>query len=100
MTGSSTRRALLLALAALAAPPSARAQSEQDRAKAAVESGQVKPLKAILKSVRKRYEGEVLDAELHEIGGRWMYRVRVLTKDGQVVDVGVDGASGQIVGAE
>jgi uncharacterized membrane protein YkoI len=47
--------------------------------------------------VRKQYKGEVLDAQLLDLGGAWIYRVRVLTKDGQVLDIGVDGQSGQII---
>lgn len=92
------RIVLAPALAALlfAAAP-AHADSEQDRAREAVESGQVKPLKQILKAVRKDYKGEVLDAKLLERGGGWIYRIKVLSKDGQVFDIGVDGQSGQIV---
>ena len=74
------------------------ADSQQDRAREAVESGRVKPLKAILKAVRKQVDGRVLDAELLEYGGVWIYRLRVLTKDGQVLDIGVDGQSGRILG--
>lgn len=96
------RRFLTLGLACfaavflLAAAP-ARADSDQDRAREAVQSGQVKPLNQILKAVRKQYKGEVLDAQLLDLGGTWIYRVRILTKDGQVLDVGVDGQSGQII---
>jgi uncharacterized membrane protein YkoI len=62
-----------------------------------VDSGEVRPLKQILKSVRRDYEGDVLDATLTDRGGRWMYWIRLLTPDGQVLDLGVDGASGQIL---
>jgi uncharacterized membrane protein YkoI len=86
-----------LAVALLLAGAPAWSDSDQDRARAAVESGEVKPLKQILKSVRKAYKGEVLDAELLDLGGFWMYRVRVLSDDGQVYDLGVDGRSGEIV---
>jgi len=86
-----------LAAAFLLAAAPASADSDQDRARAAVQSGQVKPLNQILKAVRKQYKGEVLDAQLLDLGGAWVYRVRVLTKDGQVLDIGVDGQSGQII---
>lgn len=86
-----------LAAAFLLAAAPASADSDQDRARAAVQSGQVKPLNQILKAVRKQYKGEVLDAQLLDLGGAWIYRVRVLTKDGQVLDIGVDGQSGQII---
>jgi uncharacterized membrane protein YkoI len=86
----------LVALLLLGAGP-ACADSDQDRARAAVESGEVKPLNAILKSVRKQYKGQVLDTQLLDLGGRWVYRIRMLTQDGKVLDIGVDGRSGQIM---
>lgn len=88
--------ACLAAAVLLAAAPAA-ADSDQDRAREAVQSGQVKPLNQILKAVRRQYKGEVLDAQLLDLGGAWIYRVRLLTKEGQVLDIGVDGQSGQIV---
>ena len=88
--------ACLLALTLLGAAP-AYADSDQDRAQAAVESGEVKPLGAILKAVRQKYKGQVLDTQLLDLGGQWIYRVRFLTKDGQALDIGVDGKSGQII---
>ena len=96
------RRFLSLGLACLAAAvllavAPAAADSDQDRAREAVQSGQVKPLNQILKAVRRQYKGEVLDAQLLDLGGAWIYRVRLLTKEGQVLDIGVDGQSGQIV---
>jgi hypothetical protein len=72
-------------------------QNDQDRARAAVQSGKVKPLDAILRSVRKKYRGQVLDAQLFDLGNGWIYRIRLLTQDGRVLDIGVDGRSGQIV---
>jgi len=88
--------ACLLALTLPGAAP-AFADSDQDRARAAVESGEVKPLGVILKSVRQKYKGQVLDTQLLDTGGRWIYRVRFLTKDGQALDIGVDGKSAQII---
>ncbi|MGH6879859.1 PepSY domain-containing protein [Hypericibacter sp.] len=88
--------ACLLALTLFSAAP-AFADSDQDRARAAVESGEVKPLGAILKTVRQKYKGQVLDTQLLDLGGHWVYRVRLLTQDGQALDIGVDGKSGQII---
>jgi uncharacterized membrane protein YkoI len=99
------RRLLCLGLACCLAAPvlapfEASADSDQDRARAAVQSGEVKPLSQILKTVRKQYKGRVLDAQLIDLGGAWVYRVRVLTQDGQVLDIAVDGRSGQIIGVQ
>ena len=91
---------LLLLGAAPLAPTAVMADNDQDRAREAVQSGQVRPLNQILKSVRKQYKGEVLDAQLYDFGGQWVYQVRLLTKDGQVLDIAVDGRSGQIIGVQ
>jgi uncharacterized membrane protein YkoI len=88
--------ACLMALMLMSTMP-AHADSEQDRARAAVEAGEVKPLNQILRSVRQQYKGQVLDSQLFDQGGRWVYRVRLLTKDGKVLDIGVDGKSGRIL---
>lgn len=82
------------------APGPPAPQNEQDRARAAVQSGKVKPLGVILQSVRRRYKGQVLDAQLFETGNGWIYRVRMLTQDGRVLDIGVDARSGQILGVQ
>ena len=60
-------------------------------------SGPAVSLKEVRRIVRRQFGGEILDTQLYETGGGWIYRVRVLQKDGRVVDVGVDGNSGQII---
>ena len=60
-------------------------------------SGPAVSLKEVRRIVRRQFGGEILDTQLYETGGGWIYRVRVLQKDGRVVDVGVDGNTGQIV---
>lgn len=60
-------------------------------------SGPTVSLKEVRRIVRRQFGGEILDTQLYETGGGWIYRVRVLQKDGRVVDVGVDGNTGQIV---
>ncbi len=60
-------------------------------------SGPAVSLKEVRRIVRRQIDGEILDTQLYETGGGWIYRVRVLQKDGRVVDVGVDGNTGQII---
>jgi len=88
--------AALIAVA-LCAPP-ASADSDQDRARKAMEQGQVLPLNAVLRQIRHACRGRILDAQLSQGGRGWIYRVRVLTADGRVADVAVDAQSGQLLG--
>jgi len=60
-------------------------------------SGPEVSLKEVRRIVRRQFGGEILDTQLYETDGGWIYRVRVLQKDGRVVDVGVDGNTGQII---
>jgi hypothetical protein len=60
-------------------------------------TGPAVSLKEVRRIVRRQIDGQILDTQLYETGGGWIYRVRVLQKDGRVVDVGVDGDSGQII---
>jgi uncharacterized membrane protein YkoI len=60
-------------------------------------SGPAVSLKDVRRIVRRQFGGEILDTQLYDTGGGWIYRVRVLQNDGRVVDVGVDGDTGQIV---
>jgi uncharacterized membrane protein YkoI len=90
--------ALCGVLATALVPASAQADSDQDRARRAVEQGQVLPLNAVLKSIKHQCRGRVLDAQLFKGGRGWVYRVRVLTREGQVADLAVDAQSGQIMG--
>lgn len=93
---------LLLNLAvsvALTAAPPARAESEQDRARAAVRAGQIKPLNAILNRIRGRVPGRVLGVELNggQNGQPWVYGIRMLTPRGDVVEFQVDARSANII---
>lgn len=90
--------AILLSLfAALPAEPAAAA-SEQDRARGAVQSGEVRPLSDILAGVRSRYPGRVLDADLRQQGqDKWQYDIKILQTDGRVLGVAVDAKTGRVL---
>ncbi len=93
-------RRLILALAVLlacAAGAPAGAQNDQQRARAAVQAGQARPLQDILPQLRRGYPGRVLDAELDQAGGRWVYRIKLLTDDGKVLELIVDARSGEVL---
>jgi uncharacterized membrane protein YkoI len=92
--------AMLILLTGLFAghPAEAKKRSEQERAREAVESGVVIPLRKIIRNLKQRGNGRLLDAQLEEVGpGRWIYNLKVLDRDGNVADVIVDGASGEIL---
>lgn len=92
--------AALMLLAAVAVQPAdARAfsGSEQDSAREAVKSGEIRSLKDILRGVRRQVDGQVLDTQLEESGGGYVYRVKVLGNDGRVRVLMIDGRSGKVL---
>lgn len=92
-----------LALLALALPPlltpAARADDRRDheRARAAVQAGQVLALPALLERVQRQAPGQVLEVELEQEDGRWIYELKLLQPGGQLVKLEVDAATGQLL---
>lgn len=81
--------------------PAARAQGclSAAEARSAVQSGQALPLSRMLKTIRQTVGGEILPPpQLCDAGGRLVYHVNVLGRDGQVTQITVDAASGSILG--
>ena len=89
---------LFLLVAWMSAPVRAEAP-DHDRARSAVEAGQIRPLQDILAEVRRRVPGRMLDARLQQ-NGQWVYQVILLQANGQVVAVTVDARTGQVLGVE
>lgn len=92
------RRSVLALIVALALAGPALAASDQDNARRAVQSGEVRPLGEILSKVRRSYPGRVLDAGIGRSGGRWIYDLRILGSGGRVTDLRVDAGSGEVLG--
>lgn len=97
-------RPLLLALfAALLTGGSgvSSASDDHDRARQALEAGEVLPLRTILERIEREYPGQVIDVELergHEKGPEpWIYEVKVLRPGGSLVKLKVDARSGTII---
>lgn len=98
-------RRVFLALCAIflagASAPGA-AHDDHDRARQALEAGEVLPLRTILERVEREYPGQVVDVELEredEHGsGRWIYKIKLLRSGGSLVKLKVDARDGSIIG--
>ncbi|MBT0962851.1 PepSY domain-containing protein [Denitromonas iodatirespirans] len=86
--------ALLLSFA-LIAP--ALADSDHDRARRALDAGQVLPLPAILTRVAQDYPGKVLEVELEDEDMRWIYEIKLVQPDGRLLKLEVDAADARIL---
>ncbi len=95
--------ALLAAgLATLIGLPVATAgdQRDHERARAAVQAGEVLPLQTLLERLRRTHPGQVLELELEREDGRWIYEVKLLQADGQLLKLELDAATGQVLAAK
>ncbi|MFZ1988548.1 MAG: PepSY domain-containing protein [Alphaproteobacteria bacterium] len=84
----------------LRARDSARGR-DHDEAREGVAEGRLIPLGEVIRIVKGRYPGELLDASLHElVPGQQVYRVLILMQDGRRIAVWVDARSGQVLRVE
>ncbi len=87
---------LLVVLISLANAP-AWADGDHDRARQAVRSGQVLPLPAVLEELAREVPGQVLEVELEQDNGRWIYEIKLLQTDGQLVKLKVNAQTAQVL---
>lgn len=85
----------LAVLLAVAVSSPARADDDAERARSETLSGRIQPLAQILPLLQSRYPGEVLDVELEDKDGRPTYEIRVLQRDGRILEIEIDARSGR-----
>ena len=94
--------ASLVILMTLALPGSgvsfAADNPDHDRARQAVEAGDVLPLRTILDRVEREYPGQVMEVELDREKGEWVYEVKLLRKGGALMKLKIQARDGTILG--
>ena len=70
---------------------------DHERARAAVQAGQVLPLPTLLERLQRTHRGQVLEVELEHDDGRWVYELKLLQADGQLAKLHVDARTGQVL---
>ncbi len=92
---------LLCAAVLLMASGQGHTDSDHDRARQALEAGEVLPLHKILERVHKEVPGEVLDVELDRDNDhgevRWTYKIKVLRQGGERVKLKIDARTGRLI---
>ncbi|AVO49507.1 peptidase [Melaminivora suipulveris] len=93
------RLAAPLLMAALAASGAAlhAGESDHERARRALERGEVLPLRAVLEQVERTQQGQVLKIEFERDDGRYLYKIRLLQPDGRVAKLKVDAVDGRVL---
>lgn len=90
-------KTLALAVLLLAPAVAAAGESEHDRARRAVEEGRILPLRDILSRAEAQVPGQLIEAELEDEDGRLVYEIKMLAKDGRLVKMIFDAASGEVL---
>lgn len=89
--------AVALSLGLALSPAWAASEGDHDRARAAVEAGEILPLPALLEQVQRTHPGQVLELELETQGGRWIYEMKLLQPDGRLLRLVVDARTAQVL---
>lgn len=86
------RRILLAAIlcSGLARVAPTRADEDADRAREALERGEIRPLEEVLRAARAAVPGDVVAVDLKRDDGRWLYKLRILGPDGKRRSVKVE----------
>ena len=95
--------AVTLALAANSgtwARPRDRDHGDNDRARAALQRGEILPITRILPMVAQHLPGDVVEVRLDTRRGRLDYEIKVLTPSGQVRRLLLDARTGASVAIE
>lgn len=86
----------LLALVALAGAAQA-SDDDHDRARQAVQAGEVLKLSTVLERIAPRHPGQVLEVELEREHSQWVYEIKLLQSGGRLVKLQVDARTGEVI---
>lgn len=82
----------------LAATPAASRDLDQDEALQLRREGRILPLESLLQQVQQRYPGaRLLEAELEEEDGLYIYDIELLTADGIARELELDARDGRLI---
>jgi len=70
---------------------------DHDRARRALEAGEILPLKTVLEKITGDMPGQVMEVELERKGERWVYEIKLLRAGGSLVKLKVDARDGTII---
>jgi uncharacterized membrane protein YkoI len=74
-------------------------RDDHERARAAVQAGEVMPLASLLERLQRTHPGQVLELELDRQDGRWIYEVKLLQPNGRLLKLELDARTAQVLEA-
>ena len=73
------------------------ADSDHDRARQALEAGEILPLKTVLERLARDTPGQVMEVELERSGERWIYEIKLLQTGGALIKLKVDARDATVI---
>lgn len=90
---------LFLLLGSFAITPALPAKElDHDRAREALEAGEILPLRTIIEKLERDYPGQILEVELDREHGQWIYEIKLLREKGALVKLKLDAGDGTLLG--
>lgn len=91
--------ALVFAVSASAcgATATVRADDDHERARAAVQRGDILPLDEIMRRIPLAPDERLLEVEIEREDGAWIYEIELLSASGRVREIEVDAADGRLI---
>lgn len=94
-------RVSMIALACAAAVAgTAGADDDHERARRALERGEVMPLSEVLAALEPRIDGEIVSTEFEREDGAWVYEIKYIDRGGRLVELYVDARTARVLKAE
>lgn len=73
------------------------ADDDSERARLLQQRGNILPLEQIIESAMAVKSGQILETELDEDDGRYLYELEILDEQGQVWELELDASSGELI---
>ena len=90
-------RVLLLSFMMLSHSQVTIADDDYIEAKRLYDSGEILSLEVILKNVRQKFPGKVLEVELEKEDGQIVYEIEILNDNGVITEIYVDAKTGKLL---
>ena len=75
-------------------------EHDHERARHALECGEVMPLAEVLAAIRPHISGKVIETEFEKEDGIWVYEIKYINRQGHLVEINVDARTGRIMKTE
>ena len=73
---------------------------DHDQARAALEAGEIRPVTEILTKASAEVPGDVVEVELDQERGRWIYELKIIAPDGRLLEVEMDASDASLIEIE